>query len=41
MGAISLTKEERIYNEEKRFSSISGSRKTGQLSVKRMKLETS
>ena len=28
-GAISLTKEERIYNEGKTVSSISGIRKTG------------
>ena len=38
MGAISLTEEARIYNEET-VSSISGARKTGQLSVKRMKLK--
>ena len=34
MGALSLTKEERIYNGEKTTSSISGAGKTGQLHVK-------
>ena len=35
------TKETRIYNEEKTAFSISGAGKTGQLHVKRMKLEHS
>ena len=34
MGTLSLTKEARIYNGEKTFSSISGDRKTGQLHAK-------
>ena len=34
MGTLSLTKEARIYNGEKTFSSISGARKTGQLHAK-------
>ena len=36
-----MTKEERIYNGEKTVSAISGSGKTGQLHVIRMKLEHS
>ena len=34
MGALSLTKEARIYNEEKTVSSISGGAKTGQSHMK-------
>ena len=34
MVTLSLIKEERIYNGEKRASSISGAGKTGQLHVK-------
>jgi len=34
MGALSLTKEARIYNGEKIVSSISGAGRTGQLHVK-------
>ena len=34
MGTLFLTKEERIYNGEKRAYSISGAGKTGQLHVK-------
>ena len=34
MGTLFLTKEVRIYNEEKRASSESGAGKTGQLHVK-------
>ena len=36
-----MIKEARIYNGEKKASSISGAGKTGQLQVKRMKLEHS
>ena len=39
MGTLSLTKEARIYNGEKTVSSINGVGKTGQLHIKRMKLE--
>ena len=40
MGTLFLTKEARIYNGEKRASSINGAGKTGQLHVKKkMKLE--
>ena len=39
MGTLFLTKEARIYNGSKTASLISGSGKTGQLHVKRMKLE--
>ena len=38
-GTLFLTKEARIYNGAKITSSISGSGKTGQLYVKRMKYE--
>ena len=41
MVTLSLTKEARIYNGEKTASSVSGAGKTGQLYVKRMKLEHS
>ena len=33
MGTLSLTKEARIYNEEKKASLISGAGKAGQLHV--------
>ena len=39
MGTLLLTKEARIYNGTKTASSINGAGKTGQLHVKRMKLE--
>ena len=39
MGTLFLTKETRIYNGTKTASSINGAGKTGQLHVKRMKLE--
>ena len=39
MGSLFLTKEARIYNGAKIASSINGAGKTGQLHVKRMKLE--
>ena len=39
MVNLSMTKEARIYNEPKIFSSISGAGETEQLPVKRMKLE--
>ena len=39
MGTLFLTKEARIYNEAKIASSINATEKTGQLNVKRMKLE--
>ena len=39
MGTLFLTKEARIYNGAKTASSINGAGKTGQLHVKRMKLE--
>ena len=41
MVNLCMTKEARIYNGEKTVSSISGAGKTGQLHVKRMKLEHS
>ena len=41
MVTLFLIKEARIYNGEKKASSISGAGKTGQLQVKRMKLEHS
>ena len=34
-----MTKEARIYNEEKKISSIKSAGKTGQIHVKKMKLE--
>ena len=34
MDTLSLTKEARLYNQEKTVSSRSGARKTGQLLVK-------
>ena len=34
MGTLSLTKEARVYNEEKTTFSVSGAGKTGQLCVK-------
>jgi len=37
----SMTKEARLYNGGKTFSSISGARKTEQLYVKKMELENS
>ena len=39
MGTLFLTKEVRIYNGAKIASSINGAGKTGQLHVKKMKLE--
>jgi len=39
MGTLILTKEGRIYNGAKIVSSIIGAGKTGQIHVKRMKLE--
>ena len=39
MGTSFLTKKARIYNGAKITSSISGAGKTGQLHVKKMKLE--
>ena len=36
-----MTKEARLYNGEKTVSSINGAGKTGQLHVKKMKLEHS
>ena len=39
MGTSFLTKEARIYNGAKTASSINGAGKTGQLHVKKMKLE--
>ena len=39
MGTLFLTKEARIYNAAKTASSINGAGKTGQLHVKRTKLE--
>ena len=39
MGSLFLTKEVRIYNGAKTASSINGAGKTGQLHVKKMKLE--
>ena len=39
MGTLFLTKEARIYNGAKTGSSINGAGKTGQLHVKRMKVE--
>ena len=39
MGTLFLTKEARIHNGAKTASSINGTGKTGQLCVKRMKLE--
>ena len=39
MGTLSLTKEARIYNGGKTVSLINGVGKTGQLHIKRMKLE--
>ena len=39
MGTLFLTKEARIHNEKKTSSSINGAGKTGQLHVKKMKLE--
>ena len=39
MGTLVLTKEARIYNGEKIVCSISGAGKTGQIHVKKMKLE--
>ena len=39
MDTLSLTKEANIYSEEKTISIRSGAEKTGQPSVKRMKLE--
>ena len=40
MGTLFLTKETRIYNGAKaKASSISGARKTGELHIKKMKLE--
>ena len=41
MVTLFLMKEARIYNGEKTASSISGAGKTGQLHVKKMKLEHS
>ena len=41
MVTKSVTNETRIYNGEKTVSSISGARNTGELQVKRMKLEHS
>ena len=37
MGALSLTKEARIYNGEKTVSSLSGAGKIAQLHVKELK----
>ena len=37
MGTLSLTKEARIYNEEKTASSIIGARKSEQLHIKELK----
>ena len=34
MGTLSLTKEARIYNGEKKASSMGGARKTGQSHMK-------
>ena len=39
MDTLSLTKEARIYNGGKTVSLINGVGKTGQLHIKRMKLE--
>ena len=39
MGTLFLTNEERIDNGAKTASSINGAGKTGQLHVKKMKLE--
>ena len=39
MGTLFLTKEARIYNGAETASSINGAGKTGQLHVKKMKLE--
>ena len=39
MGTLLLTKEARIYNGAKIASSVSGTGKTEQLHVKKMKLE--
>ena len=39
MGTLFLTEEARIYNGAKTASSINGAGKTGQLHVKKMKLE--
>ena len=39
MGTLFFTKEARIYNGAKTASSINGAGKTGQLHVKKMKLE--
>ena len=39
MGTLFLTKEARIHNGAKTASSINGTGKTGQLCVKRMKLD--
>ena len=39
MGTLFLTKETRIYNGAKTASSINSAGKTGQLHVKKMKLE--
>ena len=41
MVTSSMTKEARTYNGEKIVSSISGAGKTGQLHVKRIKLQHS
>ena len=39
MGTLSLTKETWINSGEKTISTVTGGRKTGQLGVKRIKLE--
>ena len=39
MGTLFSTKEARIYNGEKRASSINGAGKTGQLHVKKKKMK--
>ena len=36
VGSLFLTKEARIYNEEKTASSVNGAGKTGQLHVKEL-----
>ena len=41
MGTLYLTKEARIYNEAETASSINGAGKTGQIHVKKMKVEYS
>ena len=41
MGTLFLTKEARIYNGEKKSSSINGARRTGQLHAKEWHLNTS